>query len=171
MVACNQKPADVAGTSDFIQQQVQPAIDTAGLASYNAWKAQHELADIQQYQAIQEAPAPVKKAVAKKTTPVRKATPAPKPVYQAPADNSVASNDAGNGSGAVNNEPSQTAEKKEGWSKAAKGAVIGGVAGAAGGAVINKKNRVVGAVIGAVIGAGGGYVVGRKMDKNDGRIE
>ena len=45
------------------------------------------------------------------------------------------------------------------------------MAGAAGGAVINKKNRVAGAVIGAVLGAGGGYVVGRQMDKKDGRIE
>ena len=51
----------------------------------------------------------------------------------------------------------------------AKGAVIGGVAGAAGGAAIHKKNRVLGAVVGAVVGAGGGYVVGRGMDKKDGR--
>ena len=62
-------------------------------------------------------------------------------------------------------------EKKEGWSKAAKGAVIGGVAGAAGGAILNKKNRVLGAVIGGVVGAAGGYGIGRGMDKKDGRIE
>ena len=63
------------------------------------------------------------------------------------------------------------AEKEKGWSKAAKGAVIGGVAGAAGGAILNKKNRVLGAVIGGVVGAAGGYGIGRGMDKKDGRIE
>lgn len=67
---------------------------------------------------------------------------------------------------------SQNAAKtttKKGWSKAAKGAVIGGGTGAVLGAVINKKNRTAGAVIGGVIGAGGGYVIGRTMDKKDGR--
>jgi len=67
---------------------------------------------------------------------------------------------------------SQNAAKtttKKGWSKAAKGATIGGAGGAILGAVINKKNRAVGAVVGGVIGAGGGYVIGRKMDKKDGR--
>ena len=64
--------------------------------------------------------------------------------------------------------PAQTATRKK-WSKAAKGAVIGGVVGAAGGAVINKRNRAAGAVIGGVLGAGGGYVIGRTMDKKDGR--
>ena len=56
--------------------------------------------------------------------------------------------------------------KKKGWSDAAKGAVIGGAAGAIGGAIINGKNRGTGAIIGAVIGAAGGYVIGRKRDKN-----
>jgi hypothetical protein len=47
--------------------------------------------------------------------------------------------------------------------------VIGGVAGAAGGAIINKKNRAAGAVIGGVVGAGTGAVIGNEMDKKDGR--
>ena len=47
--------------------------------------------------------------------------------------------------------------------------MIGGVAGAAGGAVINKKNRAAGAVIGGVIGAAGGYGIGRTIDKKNGR--
>jgi hypothetical protein len=63
----------------------------------------------------------------------------------------------------------QSPAKKKGWSKSAKGAVIGGASGAILGAVINKKNRAAGAVIGGVIGAGGGYVIGRTMDKKDGR--
>lgn len=59
--------------------------------------------------------------------------------------------------------------KKKGWSKTAKGAVIGGVAGAVGGAVIDKKNPVAGAVIGAAVGAGTGAIIGNGMDKKDGR--
>jgi hypothetical protein len=65
--------------------------------------------------------------------------------------------------------PAKVAEKKK-WSKAAKGAVIGGVVGAGSGAVINKRNRALGAVIGGVLGAGGGYAIGRTMDKKDGRF-
>lgn len=60
-------------------------------------------------------------------------------------------------------------QQKKGWSKAAKGAVIGGGAGAIAGAVISKK-RVKGAVIGGVIGAGAGYIIGRSKDKKDGRV-
>lgn len=68
--------------------------------------------------------------------------------------------------------PAPTAPaKKKGWSKAAKGAVIGGVAGAGAGALILKKNRALGAVIGGVVGGGVGYGVGRSMDKKDGRVQ
>lgn len=59
--------------------------------------------------------------------------------------------------------------KKKGWSKAAKGAVIGGAVGAGAGAIILKKNRALGAVIGGVVGGGVGYGIGRSMDKKDGR--
>ena len=59
--------------------------------------------------------------------------------------------------------------KKKGWSKAAKGAVIGGVAGATAGAIINKRAPAVGAVVGGVIGAGAGYEIGKSKDKKDGR--
>ena len=64
----------------------------------------------------------------------------------------------------------QPAVQKKGWSKAAQGAVIGGVAGAIGGAVISKKKGK-GAVIGGIIGAGGGYVIGRAKDRKDGRVQ
>ena len=40
--------------------------------------------------------------------------------------------------------------------KGTQGAVIGGLGGAAAGALIGKKNRGIGALIGAAIGAGGG---------------
>lgn len=71
------------------------------------------------------------------------------------------------GTGTVDN-TTTIPEKKEGISKSAKGAVIGGVAGAAAGAIITKKGK--GAVIGGVIGAAGGYILGRKKDKADGRV-
>jgi hypothetical protein len=56
------------------------------------------------------------------------------------------------------------AEKKAGWSNRAKGAVIGGVGGAAAGALISKK-KVEGAVIGGVAGAAGGYIIGNEVDR------
>jgi Glycine zipper len=60
--------------------------------------------------------------------------------------------------------------QKKGWSKAAKGAVIGGAGGAVVGAVVNKRDRAAGAVVGGVIGAGVGYGVGRAEDRKDGRV-
>lgn len=44
-----------------------------------------------------------------------------------------------------------------------QGAVIGGVAGAAAGALI-AENRLLGALIGGALGAGGGYLIGAKTD-------
>lgn len=173
MVACNSKPEPIAQNpgSNFIQQQVQQNPDTAGLARFNAWKTQNELATLEipavANKVSVERPVSHKQSVA----PVRH-TSTPKPVST--SQEPVASNSGSSDSqGTMNSESGQTAkaEKKEGWSKAAKGAVIGGVAGAAGGAVLNKQNRVVGAVVGAVIGAGGGYAIGRGMDKKDGRID
>ena len=62
-----------------------------------------------------------------------------------------------------------TTTTKTGWSKTAKGAVIGGVVGAGTGAVVNKKNRAAGAVVGGVVGAGTGAIIGNELDKKDGR--
>src|SRR5947207_15476227 len=54
--------------------------------------------------------------------------------------------------------------------KKEQGAVIGGVGGAAAGAVIGgKKNRLLGALIGGAAGAGGGYLVGANRDKINGK--
>jgi hypothetical protein len=69
----------------------------------------------------------------------------------------------------VKSESQNEAKEKKGWSKTAKGAVIGGVVGAGAGAVVNKKNRAAGAVVGGVVGAGAGAVIGNEMDKKDGR--
>ncbi len=57
-------------------------------------------------------------------------------------------------------------KEKKGWSKAAQGAVIGGAAGAVGGAIISKKKGV-GAIVGGIVGAAGGYIIGKNKDKKD----
>lgn len=62
-------------------------------------------------------------------------------------------------------EEPEVAEKK-GMSKTAKGAIIGGAAGAVGGAIISKKKGV-GAVVGAATGAAAGAIIGKQQDKKD----
>ena len=77
--------------------------------------------------------------------------------------------------GLPKNEPVTTAaapvktereQEKQVWSNAAKDAVIGGVGGAVGGAVIS-KNKTRGAIIGGAIGAAGGYIFGRVKDNKE----
>ncbi|GAA4332300.1 glycine zipper domain-containing protein [Flaviaesturariibacter amylovorans] len=82
-----------------------------------------------------------------------------------PAAAATGSTGASNGSGTG----TTGTPAKRGISSTAKGAIIGGVAGAAGGAIINKKNRVAGAVVGGLLGAGTGAVIGNAQDKKDGR--
>jgi len=178
-VACNPSPKATNETAQSPAQQVQPAQpDTTGLSQFQAWKAQNELASAQQYNQVQPVAAPVVRTVkyVPKTT-VKKPAPAVVQSKPVPTETGTAST-AGSGTdvattGSSNNESTGEAKaaQKKGISKAAKGAVIGGVVGAAGGAVINKNNRVLGAVIGGVVGAAGGYGIGRGMDKKDGRIE
>jgi hypothetical protein len=99
----------------------------------------------------------------RKTTqpPVIVSTPAPSP-SPAPAETSTAGTST---TGDASGKTAEAEEKKGGMSKAAQGAIIGGVGGAVGGAVIGKSGK--GAVIGGVIGAAGGYILGRKKDKKD----
>ncbi len=75
-----------------------------------------------------------------------------------------------NNSTVYNNGAGTTAQptRRRGISKAAKGAIIGGVGGAVVGGVIGKN--VKGAAIGGVVGAAGGYILGRSKDRKDGRI-
>ena len=61
-----------------------------------------------------------------------------------------------------------TTTKKKGWSSRAKGAVIGGAAGAVGGALIS-KHKGTGAVVGGLAGAAGGYIIGNEIDKKNNR--
>jgi hypothetical protein len=139
MTACNRNPG--AETKGLSYE------DTVGLAQFQAWKYQNERLDPSQYQyANQTSAVPV--------APVRKTV--KKTNYGSGSMNSGSQNYA------------KTTEKK-GWSKAAKGAAIGGGAGAIAGAVLIKKNRVAGGAIGGIVGAGIGYVIGRSKDKKDGR--
>jgi len=66
------------------------------------------------------------------------------------------------------NSSTNTAQKKRGMSKAAKGAIIGGASGTVAGAIITKSGK--GAVVGGLIGVTAGYIIGRKKDKRDGRV-
>lgn len=95
----------------------------------------------------------------------------PVPQTQTQTQGSGTSDNSGTVSTGTGTEmPTPTAEpvkkEKEGWSKATKGAVIGGVGGAVAGAILSKKKGK-GAIIGGVIGAAGGYILGRKKDKAD----
>lgn len=77
-------------------------------------------------------------------------------------------------SGAYASETSNAAkapQKPKGLSKAAKGAIIGGVVGAGTGAIIDKNKRGRGAIIGGATGAGVGYTIGRAGDRKSGRVE
>jgi membrane protein involved in colicin uptake len=56
------------------------------------------------------------------------------------------------------------AQERKPVSPQAKGAIIGGLGGAAAGAIIHKRNRVVGGAVGAAAGAGTGYMVGRNIN-------
>ncbi|MEO6820634.1 MAG: glycine zipper domain-containing protein [Ginsengibacter sp.] len=91
------------------------------------------------------------------------------PIVTAPVATEPSVNTSDAGLPGNNNNTTATApqpEKKKGWNKATKGAVIGGVAGAIGGVVIGKKKGL-GAVIGGVVGAAGGYIIGKDLDKKD----
>lgn len=154
LTACNSNPK-----TDTEIVKIAPATvptDTTGLAQFQAWKAQHELATVAQYnaQAVTAVP-PVKKQVRTSTT----------------AAKTTSSPTASTQSGSMSSESANTAKapEKKGWSKAAKGTAIGAGTGAVLGAVINKKNRVVGGVVGGVAGGAVGYGIGRQMDKRDGR--
>ena len=192
MAACNSKPQI---TEVKPLQSAQQAMDTAGLAQFQQWKAQNELSTAVQPQETRPKPVeavPVKtvevirERVVERPVPVRKkktatqSVPEPaKPIEQKTesTDNATVQNDgSGSAESTTSNEAKAPATgeetaKKKGWSSTAKGAVIGGAGGAVVGAVINKKNPAVGAVIGGVLGAGAGYGIGHKKDKKDGRID
>ena len=153
ITACNSNnraEADAVAKLKAYQDSVKFSADTAGLAQFQAWKAQNELTDEEMLGANTPSAASgnaTQRPAATRTRSVSRST--------------------GSRSSSSGNTASAPARKKV--SKAAKGAVIGGVGGAVAGAIINKRNRVVGGVVGGVIGAGVGYGIGRSKDKKDGR--
>ncbi len=154
MTACTSNPS-----SDTTKSTL--AVDTAGLAEFQAFKQQAAMMKMYEMQGLtygMAAVAPQTPAVSYAAAPVRRTS-----------GTRYASRSNGYQSGSMTSTSGNTAKARRGWSKAAKGAVIGGAVGAGAGAIINKRNRAVGAVVGGVLGAGGGYVIGRGMDKRDGR--
>ena len=93
-----------------------------------------------------------------------------KPVAKTETNTGTTTNTGTNTGSGDNTTTAAAPAKKKGWSKAAKGAVIGAGSGAVVGAVVS-KNKGKGAIIGAVVGAAGGYVIGRSKDKKDGRVK
>lgn len=120
-------------------------VDTSGLAQFQSWKAMNE--KVQPVQPIVVVTQPVLVVVKKKPSTAK---------AQSGSMNTLSTHEA-------------KTEKKKGWSKAATYTAIGGGAGIALGAVINKKNRVVGGAVGGAVLGGLGYLIGRAQDKKDGR--
>ena len=146
MAACNSKPQ-----ADANNGQAMTSADTIGLAEFQKWKTQNELKDpTVYYQQGNETVA---------SQPVRRITRSYTPVRKSSVSNSMNS---------VAQYPAKTSVKK-GWSRKAKGAVIGGGGGAIIGALVNKNNRLVGGALGGALGAGLGYVIGNELDKKHGR--
>lgn len=155
MASCSQNNPRTAAET----QTLTPA-DTAGLAQFQAWKAQNELAVANQLAAQQQLQEqPVREVVRERVVYVNEPRRSTSTARRSSGTRSSGSSGAG----------TTTTQKKEGWSKAAKGAAIGGAGGAVVGAVINKRNRAAGAVIGGVLGGAVGYGIGRSKDKKDGR--
>jgi hypothetical protein len=135
--ACNSNPKTDAETAKAAAATT--TVDITGLAQFEAWKAQHELATANEYDMQTAAVAPIRKT-ARMSALVR-------------------THPVSTQSGTMSSESSNAAKtaKKRGWSKAAKGVAIGAGTGAVLGAVITKNNRVA------------GYDIGRHMDKRNNR--
>ncbi|TCZ64778.1 glycine zipper domain-containing protein [Flaviaesturariibacter aridisoli] len=130
-----------------------PANDTTGLAAFQQQKVPVAASEL--------TPAATPAVAALHHSSVR---------HTAATRNSTTSSSGATTSGSSTGTSGGTATatpKRKGISGTAKGAIIGGVAGAAGGAIINKKNRAVGAIVGGVVGAGAGALIGNKLDKKN----
>jgi cobalamin biosynthesis Mg chelatase CobN len=159
--ACNSNPKPVVETAKI------PTEDTAGLADFKMQKEQEELI---QTEGVYDGTNNMN-GTAPATTTRRAVSSTPKrSTSRSTASRSTGSSSSGSGTASSGSGTTQAPAKKEGWSKAAKGAVIGGASGAVVGAVVSKKKGK-GAIIGGILGAGGGYVIGRSKDKKDGRVQ
>ena len=152
MVACNKQPkADANG-------KVLTYTDTVGLADFQKWKTQNELKDPTVYynQGNEIASRQPTRTIVKYV-----------PVRSSATHRSTSRSYSSGSMNSVSQYPAKTVKK--GWSRKAKGAVIGGGGGAILGAVTNKNNRLVGGALGGALGAGLGYVIGNELDKKHGR--
>lgn len=174
--ACNSNPKKELPAS-ATQQLPAQKLDTSGFANYQDWKAQNEMAEIEEYNAPQKA-APIVREKKTYSAPVHKTAPMASAHRKKSASKRHTSTMSGSesptgakSSGGMNSEGSNAAkapaEEKKGWSKTAKTTVIGAAGGAVLGAVINKKNRAAGAVIGGVLGGGVGYGLGKVIEKKE----
>lgn len=175
-----------APVPQVLQQSTAP--DTTGYAQFQQWRAQNELSAASPVQPqVQEPVKPVvvvreiireqpvkQRVVQQPSAPVFKNSETEHTAKETTED--VETGVSSNGDGervaqkrSEEGEPNsaETKEEKKGWSKSAKGAVIGGAGGAVIGAVINKKNPAVGAAIGGVLGGAVGYGIGKSKDKKD----
>jgi Glycine zipper len=153
--ACNSKPETTQVPQATAPVSTMSAEDSLVLSQFRTWKAENELSDAREFlnggEMNSTSQNAANKPASRTSSTVRR------------------SSSGSSGTRTASSSGTSTASKKKGWSSAAKGAVIGGVAGAAGGAVINKRNRAVGAVVGGILGAGVGYGIGRNKDIKSGR--
>jgi len=169
LAACNTNPNTQAVVKPANAPGVTILADTSGLSEFQAWKA-NAAVRAEENAALAEGKTAVVSYAEPRSTARR--------TYAAPrrTSSSRRSTSRTYSSGSATTYPSsgsypvaQTQPQKKGWSKAAKGAVIGGAGGAILGGVLAKHNRALGAVIGGVVGGGVGYGIGRSQDKRDGR--
>lgn len=153
MVACNRK------TQTDANGKVMTYTDTVGLADFQKWKTLNELKDPTVYYNQGNEMSNQQARTIVKYIPVKSSS-----THRSTANHSTYSSGSMN---SVAQYPAKTV--KRGWSRKAKGAVIGGGGGAILGAIINKNNRLVGGALGGALGAGIGYVIGNEMDRKHGR--
>jgi hypothetical protein len=174
LAACNSNP-DTAGV---VKPTNAPGVtilaDTSGLSEFQAWKANAAIR-AEENAALAEGKTAVvsydePQTAVRKTSTVRRTSSAPRRTSTARrTSNRTYSSGSATTAPSTASYPVEQPQQKKGWSKAAKGAVIGGAGGAILGGVISKNNRALGAVIGGVVGGGVGYGIGRSQDKKDGR--
>jgi hypothetical protein len=147
-----------------------PSADTAGLAQFQNWQTQQEMINTNgMYGGINEfdegqASSNVRYIDEAPVVRTRSRSTAARSTASRSRSVSNRSYGGSRSSGQTQSVPA----RRRGWSKAAKGTVIGAGSGAVVGAIVSKKKGK-GAIIGGLLGAGAGYVIGRAGDKRDGR--
>ena len=165
LVGCKSKESDISTDKDIIilgdSSKLIPGstlTDTALLITTNADGTTSA-----------EAVVPGEKKVVPVVPVVRKSTPTKSGSNTSSSSSGSGTSNSGTSGAGTNTGTTSNTTQKTGISKAAKGAIIGGVGGAAAGAVIGRNAK--GAIIGGAVGAAGGYIIGRKKDRNDGRVQ